>query len=133
MGIEVDFQSLTEDLSDLCVNIYLLDAMGGTVLSTANTPWANAVDDQWFGIRHEACVYRARCSLPADFLNEGRYYLSVYLVRLTPFRLEVAAEHAMSFATLDRGTMREPGMGGPGTARFGFGCRGKPLSSPRNG
>jgi lipopolysaccharide transport system ATP-binding protein len=111
--LRVDFRCLRPKLDDLCVNIYLLDGMGMTVLSTANTPWANAVQDPWFGSEHVPGMYRATCTIPADFLNEGRYYVTVYLVTLTPLEVEARAEHAVSFSTLDRGSMREAGMGGP--------------------
>lgn len=109
--IEVDFWNLVEGAKNLCVNIYLLDSMGNTVLSTANTPSANLIDDRWFTERHPSGLFRARCTLPGNFLNEGLFYVSVFVLTLGPIVVEATAEQIVSFIVHDTGSMREPGAG----------------------
>jgi lipopolysaccharide transport system ATP-binding protein len=112
VGVEVDFWIYESGARNLCVNVYLHDAFGNTVLSTANTPHANLVSDGWFGQPHEPGLYRAICTLPANFLNEGLYYISVYFVTLGPLAVEAEAPQLLSFSVFDTGVMREPGGGG---------------------
>jgi lipopolysaccharide transport system ATP-binding protein len=109
--VEVDFWSYEPGARNLCVNIYLLDGLGHTVLSTANTPNANLAEDDWFGRPHEPGLWRAVCTLPANFLNEGLYYVSVYVVTLGPLAVEVNAPQLLSINVFDTGVMREAGGG----------------------
>jgi len=109
VAVEVDFEMLSSGYPTLCVNLYLLDASGTVVLSTVATPGANALPERWFGEPHPPGFYRARCELPADFLNDGRYYISVFLVTLGPVKIEAEAREAISFNVFDTGSMRDPG------------------------
>jgi lipopolysaccharide transport system ATP-binding protein len=112
MSVEVEFWNLLPGARNQCVNIYLYDAMGNVVLSTANTPPANAVEDDWFRQNHEPGLYRSVCTIPANFLNEGTYHVSVYLLTLGPVTLEAEAQQVLSFNVFDTGVMREVGVGG---------------------
>lgn len=118
-SVEVDFWNYAPNIANLCVNIYVLDSVGNVVLSTANTPNANSTPDGWFEQDHEPGLHRARCTLPANFLNQGRYYISVYLVTLGPLSIEVDAPQVIAFDVFDTGVMREPGGGShwPGAVR----------------
>lgn len=109
--VEVEFWSYVPGARNLCVNIYLLDGLGHVVLSTANTPNANLVEDDWYGQPHEAGLWRAVCTLPANFLNEGLYYISVYVATLGPLSVEVNAPQLLSFNVFDTGAMRDAGGG----------------------
>ncbi len=111
ISVEVDFLNLVDGIRNLCVNIYVLDSMGNIVLSTANTPSANLLPDQWFGERHPAGLFRAKCTLPGNFLNEGLFYINAYILTLGPPVLEASAEQVISFMIHDTGSMREPGAG----------------------
>jgi lipopolysaccharide transport system ATP-binding protein len=112
VNIEVDFCNYQPGASNLCVVFYLLDNVGTVVLSTSNTPNANSLPETWFDKPHEAGLFRARCTLPANFLNEGLYYVSIYLITLGPLATEVDAPQVLSFRVFDTGVMREPGAGG---------------------
>ncbi len=118
-SIEVDFVNHAAGIKNLFVNIYLLDSGGATVLSTASTPAANAIHEEWYGNPHPVGHYRATCTLPANFLNEGRYFVSAFVVTLGPLQVEARAEQALSFEVFDTGVMREPGggTGWPGAVR----------------
>jgi homopolymeric O-antigen transport system ATP-binding protein len=107
--IEVEFWNLRPGGDRLCVNVYLLDALGATVLTTANIPSADLSPDGWFGEAHPVGLFRASCVLPANFLNEGRYHISIYIVTLDVLTIEAQAVHAISFAVFDTGVMRADG------------------------
>lgn len=119
VSVEVDFWSFVPDARNVFVNVYLLDGFGTTVLSTANTPNAGLPQDAWFGQAHQPGLYRARCTFPANFLNEGLYYVNVYVATLGPLMVEVDAPQVISFRVFDTGVMREAGGGRhwPGTVR----------------
>jgi len=108
---EVEFWNFVPNIRNLCVNIYLLDSMGGTVLSTANTPAANSTPEEWFDQPHSVGLFRSTCTLPGNFLNEGLYYISVYIITLGPIVIHVDAPQLISFTVFDTGVMREPGAG----------------------
>jgi lipopolysaccharide transport system ATP-binding protein len=111
VGIEVEFWNRQAGTRNCCVNIYLFDGNGTVVLSTSNTPGANSLTEGWFEQSHPEGLFRAVCTLPANFLNEGLYYVSVYIVTLGPLAIEVDAPHVLSFRVFDTGVMREAGGG----------------------
>ena len=111
LTIEVEFWNFVPGGRNQAVNIYLHDAAGNVVLSTANTTAANAVEDGWFREKHEPGLYRSACTIPANFLNEGTYYVTVYLVTLGPISVEAEASQVLSFNVFDTGVMREAGAG----------------------
>jgi lipopolysaccharide transport system ATP-binding protein len=117
--VEVEFWNRRPGARNLCVTIYLLDSNGTVVLSTGNTPAANALPEEWFDKPHPEGLFRAICTLPANFLNEGLYYITVYVVTLGPLAVEVEAPHVLSFRVFDTGVLREAGGGGnwPGVVR----------------
>ncbi len=117
--VEVEFWNRSSDARNICVTIYLLDSMGTVVLSTGNTPAANALPENWFAKAHPAGLFRAACTFPANFLNEGLYYITLYIVTLGPLAVHVDAPQVLSFRVFDTGTMREAGGGGlwPGVIR----------------
>lgn len=119
VSIEVEFWNQVPNINNLCVTLYLLDRMGRVVLSTGNTPKANLLEDDWFHKSHPVGLHRAVCTLPANFLNEGRYYVTVYVSTLGPVRVELEAAQVIEFDVFDTGVMREAGGGSewPGVVR----------------
>jgi homopolymeric O-antigen transport system ATP-binding protein len=111
VSVEVEFWNFQDEARNLCANIYLLDKIGNVVLSTANTPVANLLKEDWYAEPHRAGLFRATCTFPANFLNEGLYHLNVYVLTLGPIQVEASAEQAISFTVFDTGVMREPGAG----------------------
>jgi lipopolysaccharide transport system ATP-binding protein len=110
-SVEVEFYNLKQDTKNLCANIYLLDSLGNTIISTGNTPSASTLPNTWFYEPHPTGTFRARCTFPGNFLNEGLFHINVYLVTLGPICIEAQAEQAISFSVYDTGSMREPGGG----------------------
>lgn len=111
VSVQVDFWTLAPDIRNNYINIYLLDKSGNAVLSTANTPAANLEPEEWFDRAHPAGLFRATCTIPGNFLNDGLYYISIYVVTLGPLSVEAQAEQVVSFTVFDTGVMREPGAG----------------------
>jgi lipopolysaccharide transport system ATP-binding protein len=109
--IEVEYWNYVEGARNLCVNIYLLDGSGTTVLSTGTTPQANSLAEEWYGKPHPTGLFRSRCRFPANFLNEGLYSITVYVITLGPLVIEVNAPQILSFDVFDTGVMRTPGGG----------------------
>jgi len=111
ISVEVEFWNYVPQINNLCVTIYLLDRMGNVVLSTGNTPRANLREDDWYNEPHAVGLHRAVCTLPENFLNEGRYYITVYILTLGPLMLEVEAVQILGFDVFDTGVLREAGGG----------------------
>jgi lipopolysaccharide transport system ATP-binding protein len=112
VSVEVDFWNYLSGARDMCVSIDLVNAAGVIVLSTSNTPAANALEEDWFRASHEPGLFRAACTIPGNFLNEGVYYVSVYVLTLGPVAVEAEAQQVLSFNVFDTGVMRQPGAGG---------------------
>jgi lipopolysaccharide transport system ATP-binding protein len=110
--IEVEFWNYEAGIRNICANIYLLDSVGNTVLSTASAPTANSLLEEWFEKPHPAGIFRSTCTIPANFLNEGLYYITVYIVSIGPVAIEAEAPQVLSFNVFDTGAMREAGGGG---------------------
>lgn len=93
--VTIDFEyRLDAPVNDLRVGIYLLNTHGEHIFTSFDT------DDQsryeQYGVRL-AGRYISRCTIPADFLNEGRYILGV---NASVFRVRrfFQDEHALAFA-----------------------------------
>lgn len=107
--VEVEFWNLQPGSTRVCANIYLLDSTGGTVLSTAGIPGANLLTDEWWDKPHPPGLFRTTCTIPGNFLNEGRYYITVYILTLDPITVEADAQQVLSFTVFDTGEMRKGG------------------------
>jgi len=119
VSIEVEFWNRRPGVRNLCTTINVLDGLGTVVLSTGSTPAANSISEKWFGNPHPAGLFRATCTFPGNFFNEGVYSINVYVTMLGPLSIEVDAPQVLSFTVFDSGVMREPGGGGrwPGVIR----------------
>jgi lipopolysaccharide transport system ATP-binding protein len=109
--IQVEFWNQVAD-SRLFTDILVTDNMGVIVLESANTTGASTTTDKWFCAPHPVGLYRASCVLPANFLNEGRYYISVIIGGCSPPTKEAYAPQVISFDVFDTGALRTPGFGG---------------------
>jgi lipopolysaccharide transport system ATP-binding protein len=102
--IEIEFWNYRPD-ARITASIHLLDKLKTGVLASANLPSANLVHDQWFDKLYPAGVFRTVCTLPGNFLNEGRYHINVILLTNVT-NMEVFLEQAMTFDVYESGTMR---------------------------
>lgn len=93
VDVEIDFWSM-RDLLNVHVSIHLLDKYGIRVL-------CSGID----GIGSKPGLHRARCVLPGNFLNDGLYSISVYLLTDVT-RLQLHLEQVVSFTVHDTGEDR---------------------------
>lgn len=102
--IEIEFWNYQPD-ARITTSIHLLDKLKSGVLASANLPSANLVQDQWFDKLYPAGLFRTACTLPGNFLNEGRYHINVILLTNIT-NIEVFLEQAMTFDVYESGAMR---------------------------
>lgn len=104
--IEVDFCLLKPGGRRLSVWIFLIDTLGNTVLSSLNSAAANLNGEGWLGSEHPPGVYRATCTIPANFLNNARYFVNACLIKIDE-SMPAQANRALSFTVFETGHMRE--------------------------
>jgi len=102
--IEITFWNLRPG-SQLSTSIHLLDKLGVEVLASANFPSASLAPDPWFGKPFPAGLFKAVCTLPANFLNDGLYSLNVLVLNRVRVQ-EVFARDVIRFNVHDTGAMR---------------------------
>ncbi|MBA3044807.1 MAG: ABC transporter ATP-binding protein [Euryarchaeota archaeon] len=87
-------------------SIHLLDRMGVGVLASSNMRSASLNDDGWFGRQHPVGLFKTSCKIPANFLNEGQYFINVIILTdVMNARLKV--DEVVSFTVHDTGEMRK--------------------------
>jgi hypothetical protein len=82
------------------------------VLESANTPKANLLPEEWFCKPHPISLFRSNCIIPANFLNEGQYHITIIVASCYPPFAEVEVKQIVSFSVFDTGVMRTPGFNG---------------------
>lgn len=107
--IEIDYEVLCEGAFNT-VQIHLKDENGVFVLSSANAPSMSLAHDQTFGKPLPIGRYRAVCVLPANFLNDSRYVLSLFMGPEIG-KPTVQCQSVLAFSVLDTGAMRKEYLG----------------------
>jgi lipopolysaccharide transport system ATP-binding protein len=105
--IEVEFWNHRPNM-ELSTSIQLLDHMGVEVLSSANFPSASLTPDKWFDKPYPAGLFKATCTLPGHFLNEGMYCINVLLFNRIS-HLEFTAKEVIRFHVHDTGVLGAEG------------------------
>jgi lipopolysaccharide transport system ATP-binding protein len=103
--VEIEFWNLQPG-ARITTSIHLLDKMRVGVLASANMHSANLLRDDWVDRPYPVGLFRTVCTLPGNFLNEGRYHINV-IVLTNITTTEVFAEEVVSFNVHDSGTMRK--------------------------
>lgn len=93
-----------------CVQIHLRDETGVFVFSSANAPSMNSGCDTTFGRPLQRGRYRTACRVPANFLNDSRYVVSVFLGPEVG-QPTIACDSVLSFVVHDTGAMRREYLG----------------------
>jgi lipopolysaccharide transport system ATP-binding protein len=102
--VEIEYLNLRPQ-QRLSVSIHLLDKVGHGVLASANMDSANLGRDPWFDRPHPVGAFRSGCTIPGNFLNEGRYSINaVVLSNVTT--IEVLERNVIAFDVHDSGSMR---------------------------
>src|SRR2546423_2133435 len=88
------------------ISIHLFDKTRVGVLSSGNMHSANLGHDEWFNEPHPVGLYRSHCTIPGNFLNEGRYVINA-LIMTNVKDVEVRVDEVLSFEVHDSGGMRK--------------------------
>jgi lipopolysaccharide transport system ATP-binding protein len=90
----------------VCVQIQIKDETGAFVFWSSNAPSMNLKPDPWYGKSHPCGSYRSECRIPANFLNDTRYFVSVLIGYEVGVPL-LRQESVLSFLVHDTGVMRQ--------------------------
>lgn len=105
--IELSYWNLKEG-ARLFTSIHLLNSQGITVLTTFNAPSASLTKDEWYDKPKPEGLFRSVCRIPANFLNDGTYFVSVFVASYDGIMIaHVAEEKIISFNVVDTGAMRK--------------------------
>lgn len=64
----------------LCVSFHLYDRYGNCAFAAGNLPAGTLEEDEWGGKQHPVGLYCATCTIPANFLNDGLYSVTLILL-----------------------------------------------------
>ena len=103
--IEMEFWNSREG-ANISTSIHLMDQIGSCVLASGNMHSANLIEDKWFDKPYPVGLYKTVCTLPGNFLNEGRYSIDV-IVLTDVTNAEVYARDVFSFHVHETGAMRK--------------------------
>jgi lipopolysaccharide transport system ATP-binding protein len=91
--VEIEYWNLRPG-SNVAVSVHLLDGLGAPVLATGTA-----------SERRPAGLFRAVCTLPGNFLNNGRYSINA-IVLTDVTRFEAQVNSVLSFTVHDTGVTR---------------------------
>ncbi len=103
--VQIEFWNMKPG-ADVSSSIHLLDQMGTAVLASANWSSASLCDDGWYGRPHPVGLYWTSCILPGNFLNDGLYKISAFVLT-NATQIEARAHEAVSFTVHETGAMRK--------------------------
>jgi len=105
--IELSYWNLKKD-SKIFPSIHLVNSQGITVLTSFNAPSASITSDPWYKRPKPKGLYRSICRIPKNFLNEGLYFVNVFVVTYAGSIIaHIAEEKIICFNVLDTGAMRK--------------------------
>ena len=86
--------------------LWLKNINGIFVLATSNVKSVSSTDDPWYGTPQPEGIFQSTCTIPANFLNQGRYQISAIVGRV-PGRTILVEESVLTFDVHDTGAMHE--------------------------
>jgi lipopolysaccharide transport system ATP-binding protein len=105
--VELSYWNLKEG-AKLFASIHLINGQGVTILTTFNAPSASLTFDEWYHKPKPRGLFRSVCKIPGNFLNEGHYFISVFIASYDGMTIaHVAQEKVISFNVIDTGGMRK--------------------------
>lgn len=108
--IQIEFWNFAPGIRNLFTEVYL-EREGNVVLCSPSTPAASLLPDVWFEQPRPAGLFRSICTIPANFLNEGVYSISVFVATGAPVVIEAECRQALTLQVNDTGAMRDMGGG----------------------
>jgi len=107
--IEITYDVLQDNTIN-AVQIHLKDENGVFILSSGNAPSMSIAPDVTFSKPIQRGTYTTACELPANFLNDSRYVVSV-LLGPELGKPTIACESVLAFSVTDTGAMRKEFLG----------------------
>lgn len=105
--IESSYWNLKEG-AKLLVSVHVVNSQGVTVLTSFNGPSASLSPDPWYNKPRPKGLYTTVCRLPGNFLNEGMYFVSIFISSMEGMMINhVVKEKVISFNVFDTGAMRK--------------------------
>ena len=101
---EIEYE-IVNDATTVVPSIHLLDKYGECIFVTFNANSASIENDPLFNKILSKGIYKTSCIIPANFLNEGSYKISVFLAPSISFKEMTEAREVLSFQTHDTGEM----------------------------
>lgn len=97
IDLEIEFWCLQK--TKMCPSFHLYNQFGALLFFTTNLH-----DKVWAQRQYEPGLYRCSCRIPANFLNEGTYFVNAYLSRDINQPPDICKEPAVSFRIQDSGS-----------------------------
>lgn len=111
MRVNIEYEVVEEGRS-FFAGIHLYDQQGTPLLSSGDLRGLSSSSAPTYGnTPHRKGRYLAACEIPANFLNDKRYYINAHISEL-PDTTHVFLEKAISFDVSDTGEMRQLYFGG---------------------
>jgi len=105
--VELSYWNLKKE-AELIPSIHLINSQGVTVLATFNAPSVSLNFDPWYKRPSPKGLFRSVCRIPGNFLNEGLYFISVFVVSHAGAVINhIAKGQIISFEVFDTGVMRK--------------------------
>lgn len=105
--VQVQYWNLRDD-AKLLTSVHIINGQGVAVLTTFNGPSASLTEDAWYSKPRPRGLFSSVCRIPANFLNEGVYFISVFIASYEGMMIaHVAQEKIVSFNVVDTGAMRK--------------------------
>ena len=98
--IQVDYWNLQQGARRV-VSIHLVNAMGYTVLTSANWKSASLSYDPWVERKYPVGLFRTSCVLPKYLLNTGIHSVTLYINGTSAFDNILLAKNIISFLAED--------------------------------
>jgi lipopolysaccharide transport system ATP-binding protein len=101
--LEIEYENFKE--GNLMIwAIELKDKVNSYVFATNNRPSANAAVDEWYGKPYPPGIYRTRCVIPANLLNNDLYRIDLRLGNERD-ELRFCLEDVLTFVVYETGEM----------------------------
>ena len=103
--IEIDYWNYEEGAKRL-ISIHLINEVGVTVFAAANFEATSLEKDKWYYKPYPKGLFKTRMTIPAFFLNDGLYSISLFINRNATEGAIIKQRNLISFSVEDSLDMR---------------------------